>query len=166
MNLVQTIIILAGGPGSGRHKELLKQIEKNPSGKTKIKDLFKVENAKISNKLDSSEWGVNGYDEGRVGKKGTIDRNTLLNNLWVTAYDSKFQSTVDNNAVRHFMKTGFDESKMREMDRGVKGPIRLVEFDGKYYLHDGRHRLTAAILRGDDNVPVHIWKLKKSDFEE
>jgi hypothetical protein len=161
MNLASTLEILAGGPGSGRHKELFNKMQKNPKGKTDVRNFFKIENTALSKKLDNSRWGRDGYDESVVGKKGILNRKDLENNIWVN--DHKFQPTVTNSGVTHYVEKGTNE-KLDPSGFKSGNPIRLVEYDGKYYIHDGRHRLAAAIIRGDDKVPVHIWKLKNSDF--
>jgi hypothetical protein len=160
MNLSSTIFILAGGPGSGRHKELIDKIKSKPKGHTNVKEFFKLASKSDIKKLENSKWGNEGFDESLVGKLKTLTTDDLKK-IKISDYD--FQKDVTNSGVKHYLDKGVNYKK--GPDGQETPPVRIVEWNNKYYIHDGRHRTIAALLTGS-NLKAYVWKLKSSDFSK
>lgn len=102
-------------------------------------------------------------EEGRIAsfvktKPGDFPYNAfLVENMM--AQGKVENSTIPINRLSAFQSSAISSKVEEIVKHGSKGPITVVKKDGRIYIHDGYHRVAAAIVRGDKSIATHIVDL-------
>lgn len=111
------------------------------TGLTKLKKVAKggwVSSDKIFSGYEEQEYAVAGQEFQTNGSDKTL--NLKVAKLWAT------QNGVESDRVASFIKDP-------GLDKGEDTP-RIYRFQSRLYVHDGHHRIAAALLRGDSGIKV------------